>query len=320
MNAPDLGIREMHWMMDVLSSIDVGLMVIDRNFRVQVWNNFMENHSARTPAQVVGHEVFELFDDFPQDWFRRKVESVLLLKCRAFTTWEERPYLFRFRNYRPITGATEFMYQNSTFMPLKSADGEISHVGVIIYDVTDIAVSKRELQTANGQLEYLSRTDGLTGLNNRAYWEHSLNNEFRRAKRTQEPCVLMMLDIDHFKIINDTYGHQAGDEVLRRTADALHTSVRNTDIPGRYGGEEFAIVLIDTTAEGARIVGERLRHDIESTPVCYEGKKICYTISLGVAELESSMYSPHNWIECADHALYEAKHNGRNRIVFYEGN
>jgi diguanylate cyclase (GGDEF)-like protein len=305
-------IKEFHWVMDMVQTIDVGLVVLDRDYCVQVWNGFMANHSGKAPYEVIGHNLLNLFDSFPKDWFKHKAESVFLLRNRAFTTWEQRPYLFKFKNYRPITGTAEFMYQNITLFPLLSADGVVNHIGIIIYDVTDMAVGKH-------QLELLSHTDKLTGLNNRGYWEECLKAEFQRIHRTKEICSLVIFDIDHFKKVNDTYGHQAGDDVIRETASLLRECKRETDIAGRYGGEEFTMILVDTDAQGAMVFTERLRKEIEGHTVLHEGEKICFTVSLGIAEISEAITDHEKWIECSDQALYEAKNSGRNRSVIYSG-
>ena len=310
-----IDIKDIHWLMDMLQSIDVGLIVLDRQYRVQVWNDFMVNHSNRSPTYVMGQNIFGLFDDISEDWLKRKAESVFLLKSRSFATWEQRPYLFRFKNYRPITGTADFMYQNITFIPLVSAQGDVNHVGIIIYDVTDIAVGKMQLETANEKLQTLSRTDGLTQLNNRRYWEECLKSEFQRVKRTGQISALLMFDIDHFKKINDTYGHQAGDEVIRETAGTLRKAIRTTDIAGRYGGEEFTVILINTNAEQAMVVAERLRKRIEALSIQHEGHTINYTISLGISEFHEEMNGHTQWLEYADSALYDAKRGGRNQAV-----
>jgi len=308
---------ELHWLLDMLQSIDVGLVVLDREYNVQVWNSFMENHSGLSPQEVISKPFLQVFPNVPEDWFRRKLESVRLLKNRAFTTWEQRPYLLRFRNYRPITGAAEYMYQNITFIPLTSVTGEVEHIGVVVNDVTDIAVGRHDLEAANLELERLSRSDRLTQLNNRGYWEECLQQEFRRLKRTHGPGTLVMFDIDHFKKVNDTYGHPAGDEVIRQTSSRLRDTMRTTDVAGRYGGEEFVIILADTAAEGAQTFAERLRTVVAAQTVCHDQYEIRYTISLGVAEMDARIENPKQWIECADRALYEAKHGGRNRVVLY---
>ena len=307
-----LDIQDLHWLLDMLQSIDVGLVVLDRDYRVQVWNGFMANHSGIPPSHVVGTPVFELFPEISQAWFQRKAESVFVLRTRAFTAWEQRPYLFRFKNYRPITGPAEFMYQNVTFIPLVSSTGVVNHVGLIVYDVTDIAVTRLEL-------ERLSRTDRLTKLNNRGFWEESLDAEFRRVRRTGHPSTLVMFDIDHFKKVNDTYGHPAGDEVIRRTAQALRETARTTDVLGRYGGEEFGVILVDTPPDKAMIFAERLRQRIEATPVEHDGRTIAYTISLGLAPLARETPDHKAWIEAADGALYESKRGGRNRATVVGG-
>ena len=92
-------LNELHWLMEMLHTIDVGLVVLDRDYSIQIWNGFMENHSGLLPREVKGQVLFDLFDEIPEDWFRRKAESVFLLKNKAFTIWEQRPYVFKFNNY-----------------------------------------------------------------------------------------------------------------------------------------------------------------------------------------------------------------------------
>lgn len=303
--------------MDVLHNIDVGLVVIDLNMQIKLWNGFMQNHSAKTSADVLDQCLFQVFPELPEAWFRRKLQSVTVLHNAAFTTWEQRPYLFRFKNYRPVTGAAEFMYQNVTILPLTDTHGQVNHVCLIVYDVTEVAINRLQLQKANEQLHHISRTDGLTGLLNRKTWEQSLRHEFKRFQRYHHSCSLIMFDIDHFKKINDNYGHTAGDEVIRRTAAALREGLRDSDIAGRYGGEEFAVILVGTDAAGAQIVAERLRTRIEATSVPYEGHIINFTISLGVAELSANITDSTMWIDTADRGLYNAKRSGRNKAVIY---
>jgi len=314
-NVSDLG--ELHWMMGMLHSINAGLIVIDLEYKVHVWNEFMSNQSGLMSEQVMGKSILDLFNDLPKEWFKRKVSSVFLLETRAFTTWEQRNYLFRFRNYRPITGMSEFMYQNITFLPLTSVDGSVKHVGIIVYDVTDVAVNKQELESANTVLESLSRTDRLTDLNNRGYWEECLESEFHRFQRTHQAVTVIIFDIDHFKKVNDTYGHQAGDEVIRQTSKTLKRSIRQTDIAGRYGGEEFVIILVDTPEDKAFILADRLRKRIEALTVVHDSDNIKYTVSLGVSELRDGVANHTKWLECADQALYQSKEGGRNLTTIY---
>ena len=121
-----------------------------------------------------------------------------------------------------------------------------------------------------------------------------------------------MFDIDHFKKVNDTHGHTAGDAVIKNTSYVLMNTIRKTDIAGRYGGEEFGVILTNTEGHTAQYFAERLRKKIESQTVVYEGTEIKYTISLGIAELDMSMENHQQWIEASDAALYESKRGGRN--------
>lgn len=317
MPAPKDFLSDFHWLMDVLQNIDVGLIILDEEFNIQLWNSFMQNHSAMGPTDVLGKNIFESFPELPEPWFRQKVQSVFVLHNSAFTTWEQRPYLFKFKNYRPVTGIADFMYQNSTIIPLKDTRGKVEHICLIVYDVTEVAVNRLQIQAANQQLHEISRTDGLTGLLNRKTWELDAEQEYKRFKRHEHPCSLVMFDIDHFKNINDSYGHPAGDEVIRQTAAAVKSCIRDIDIAGRYGGEEFTIVLSDTDTEGALVVAERIRNKIQELTVHYEDFAIQFTVSLGVALLTQQMANRTAWIDCADKALYQAKKNGRNNSVIY---
>jgi len=311
-------LNELHWLMEMLHTIDVGLVVLDRQYKIQIWNGFMENHSGLLPREVKDKALFELFDEIPVDWFKRKSESVFLLKNRAFTIWEQRPYLFKFQNYRPITGTADFMYQNTTFIPLISSTGVVSHLCLIVYDVTDNAIHKQDLERVNAELAILSQTDGLTQLFNRSHWENCLQGEYKRWCRSGSPSSLVMLDIDNFKRINDSYGHMVGDEVIRHLSAVIREHVRETDISGRYGGEEFVILLADTSSENARVFAERVRKEIAQAIVKYNDIDISYTISLGIAEIDESIKTHEAWIECADAALYQSKQEGgRNCVTVY---
>ncbi|PID42476.1 MAG: diguanylate cyclase [Proteobacteria bacterium] len=302
----------------MLQTIDVGLIVVDQDYTVRVWNSFMENHSGIRPEKVKDKNLFSVFPTIDKEWLIQKTQAVFMLKNRAFTTWEQRPYLMKFLNYRPITGAADFMYQNITISPLTSVDGTVRHICIIIYDVTDIACNKLALEDANEELACLSRTDKLTRLNNRGYWEECLVKEYARFKRYEHTSSLVMFDIDHFKKVNDTWGHQAGDQVIREVSRLLRCSLRQTDIAGRYGGEEFGVILVDTNDKGAKIFAERLRTQIENLTVKYEGLTINFTISLGISMLTKRCKNYKEWLEQADLALYQSKHNGRNQSTVFD--
>lgn len=136
-----------HWMLEMVQSVDVGIVVLDREFKVQVWNGFMESHSGLLPSEVRDKTIFSLFSEMNENWFKQKARPVFELKTRAFMTWEQRPYLLKFPNYRPITGSEEYMYQNITLSPLVSTTGQVNHISMMIYDMTDVALSGKQLES-----------------------------------------------------------------------------------------------------------------------------------------------------------------------------
>lgn len=310
-----LPVDDFHRVLDILQTIDVGLVVLDKSFHVKLWNGFMENHSGQTLQQLSDKSLFQSFPDLDERWVRQKIETVFALQCANFISWELRPFLFDFQAQRPFTGMSEQMYQNITIIPLLSNHGEINHVCLIIYDVTDVATNKLALQTANAQLTELSITDRLTGLYNRGYWEENLKNEFQRFQRQQQKSTLLMMDIDHFKRINDTYGHPAGDAVLREVAARIKQVIRGSDVAGRYGGEEFGILLLNVDETIAIHVAERIRKIMEATPVVYENISISFSMSIGITEIAHGFRSAGEWLKQTDTHLYHSKHNGRNQVT-----
>ncbi|MCL6414849.1 GGDEF domain-containing protein [Aestuariirhabdus sp. Z084] len=308
-------IREMHWLMDMITHINVGLVVFDRQGKVHVWNHFMENHSGVSSSQI--KQVDSLFDRFPifrETWLQKKLDAVLVLESEIFISSEQVPHLFDFPAYRPVTGQLEMMYQNVSLNVLKQPSGEADLISMMIYDVTDIAANRLALQKANLELSNLSRTDRLTGLFNRGYWQEQLISMVSLHNRYQNSCCLLMFDIDHFKQVNDTYGHLAGDMVIKQVAATSLSIMRSNDIVGRYGGEEFAIILPETDIEGALLFADRLRRAIAGQVIRFENKDLSVSVSLGVVPLEGADLSPEQCISAADAALYEAKKSGRNCV------
>ncbi len=177
------------------------------------------------------------------------------------------------------------------------------HIG---FDVT------QGLHHRRNELELRGWHDGLSGLFNRMHWEDTVRAEFARCRRTGQAATLILADLDHFKQINDLYGHAEGDSVIRRFADLLRTHVRDIDVPGRYGGEEFGILLPLTPLPEAMEVVRRLHRRLHEAPL---SRHRTITASFGVAELGPDIDSPEAWIRQADLALYRAKYDGRDRIA-----
>lgn len=301
--------------LELLQFLDVGLIVINTHLEVKLWNSFMVNHTAIEAHDALNHNLFEICPDIPEEYLRKKFKSVTTLQSSLTITWQQRSFLFKMDSYRPITSLAQFMYQNIRIMPLMNADGQIDHIAIAIYDVTDAARAQISFKEKNDELKLASRVDPLTNIFNRGYWEKRLEEEFEKFSQTNVRSVLIMLDIDHFKKVNDTYGHQGGDTVLRTMGQLLKKQYRNTDIIGRYGGEEFGILLLDTTTEQALSLVENLSQVLKDSVISHDSQKIEITLSYGITEINAKFNSHDQWIDMADKALYQSKENGRNRAT-----
>ncbi|CAK9890946.1 MULTISPECIES: response regulator [Pseudomonas] len=181
-----------------------------------------------------------------------------------------------------------------------------------------LRVSQQQLLDTNLVLQRLMNSDGLTGLSNRRHFDEYLELEWRRAMREQAQLSLLMIDVDYFKSFNDTFGHLAGDEALRKVAEAIRaSSARPSDLPARYGGEEFALVLPNTSPGGARLVAEKLRQTVAAMNIAHTmpNPDSVLTVSIGLATLTPGIGSHcRQLISAADKGLYLAKNNGRNQV------
>ena len=167
------------------------------------------------------------------------------------------------------------------------------------------------------QTKQLSVTDNLTRLFNRRHFDFEFDREFKRAKRYNNDLSIAIIDIDYFKKINDTYGHSCGDYILKEVAFLIKDNFRQTDIVCRYGGEEFAVILTETSKETSHIPLERLRKRVENNKFNFKGQKINLTISIGLTS-QTDTESCFDMFDIADKALYEAKNSGRNRVVKFD--
>ncbi len=202
-------------------------------------------------------------------------------------------------------------------------------------DVLNAFAAEASVAIENARLYSEAIIDGLTKLFHHNYFFRRLKEEIARAKRYAHPVALLMIDIDHFKDFNDTYGHQAGDLFLKQLGALLKVKLRNVDVPARYGGEEFAIILPEVGPKNtgkaeeedkryintAVLVAERLRTSFEAMRIEYEGKKLWTTVSIGVACFDGidKQFEAEKFVKQADRALYQAKDAGRNKVIFYYG-
>ncbi len=206
-----------------------------------------------------------------------------------------------------------------TFMLAARGKGQF---GKDVREMLGIIANQVAVALQNGmmyaQMEKMATTDGLTGLTNHRTFQDKLGELLDRADRHGRPAAILLCDVDHFKKVNDTYGHPVGDEVLRQVARVLRDSVRKVDIPARYGGEEFAVVLEATSLEGAMNLADRIRTDVGALILDSDKGKFQVTMSVGVASFPGDARDRATLIERADNALYCAKETGRNRCVSYQ--
>ena len=208
---------------------------------------------------------------------------------------------------RTYTKAGKEYWIDLSILPLRDKNGKLTHFASIQRDITQQKNLERELQV-------LCRTDPLTTAANRRAFDEILSQEFSRFKRSQKEYALIMIDIDHFKSVNDEYGHSVGDQVLIEVTEKCKDNLRYHDIVARLGGEEFCILLPYTNAIQAEGIAERLRGKIESMQIISEGYRINVTVSVGLSLVCSDDFDGHDAMQRADHKLLEAKTNGRNRV------
>ncbi len=174
-----------------------------------------------------------------------------------------------------------------------------------------------EVKTVDmGELSSAVNTDGLTGIFNKRYLLQALEPEFKRAKAMRTAMSVLFLDLDHFRNVNNTYGHAAGDFVLKEFASLVKTTfVRPRDLFARYGGEEFVLLLSNTSVDAGLVIAEKIRTAVETYPFIFEGKRMPVTSSMGIAEISDAHPTADEFLKAADAALYQSKQNGRNRVT-----
>ena len=277
---------------------DYAIFSLDRQYRVESWNKSAERLFGYTADEMIGRDYMKLFPNDPTSSARHEqvVAGAIASGWAEDEGWWARKETTRF-------------WGNSVVSVVEEADGGRTGYIVVTRDLT-----RRKRQ--EDDLREEATKDFLTGLYNRRAFEDMARQELARWQRGREPLSLLLIDADHFKRVNDTYGHPTGDAVLRALAHAVQDQLRELDIVARFGGEEIVVVMPSTDLVGARSAAERIRQAIELLRVpTADGSQARFTISVGVAEASREAGSVELLLQRADEALYEAKRRGRNRTV-----
>ena len=290
------------------------------DLRYQFVNHKYEISFQRSREQIIGQPA-----------------SAILSQANYEFAW---PYIERALNGKACSYENSFFFEKEQrwlqvhFVPNTDANGSVIGIVILNYDLTErkrvedelrsakdaLDISHHELEQSFAREQQLAHTDELTGINNRRHLIDCAGHEFEIAARYQQPLSLIMFDIDHFKAINDTFGHEIGDQVLQRVTQAACAELRSVDVIGRYGGEEFIIVLPMTNAQHAYALAERIRVGVAAVRVPTEKADAAVTISIGIVEMIHATQTEcaENMFRCADRAMYSAKQAGRNRTVIYD--
>ena len=295
----------------ILDVLNMGIVIIDGGYRVYHWNRWMEIHSGYDRTEMVGESLFTRFPNLSTPHFLRSCKAVMKFGNYVFFSQKLHNYLFPFIATGIYADYFDHMQQSCTMTPIRE-EGKITRIVLTVQDVTENVYLERNLKE-------LTQQDSLTGIHNRRYLDERLTEELLRFKRHGSPFSLIIFDIDDFKNINDTYGHQFGDRILINLAGLCSTVIRGSDVLARFGGEEFCIILANSEGEGAISFADRLRCLVENQVTRFNDEKdVSISISIGVSTISESTLSVEQLLVQADTAMYQAKETGKNRVCLYK--
>ena len=291
----------------VVDVVPIGIASVGRGYKVTLWNQWMAVHSGLEPETVLGTSIFSHFPSLNNPSFLRACKAVFTFGNVVYQSQRLHEYLFPFE--LPVGTGSDFRYmqQSCTLTPVRADCGAVESVLITVQDVTDSVRLEQRLRRIN-------QTDCLTGSHNRRYLDERLALEYRRHQRYGRPLSLCMIDLDRFKLINDSFGHLAGDHAITEVARIVKKELRAFDVCARFGGEEFACLLPETTVRQAATVAERIRKAVETTTISWRDAPLSVTASIGVATMIDGRVDVQDLVGRADAALYVAKSSGRNCV------
>ncbi len=298
-------------MNQIMNVINLGIVLIDKHYTICEWNRWMEIHSGMKKETLMGTSLFNHYPHLSSGSFIRSCKSVLRFGNFVYYSQKLHGYMFPFPPLGYHAQEFDLMQQSCTLTPFRDEGGNITHIVITVQDVTESVYMEKSMKM-------LSQYDSLTGIHNRRYLDKRLKEEFIRYKRKQVPFAFIMMDIDDFKHINDTYGHQFGDRILLSLTGTCKDIIRGSDTLARFGGEEFSLILPDANETGAKSFAERARKKIASSMLPAEnGDKVSVTVSIGITMTTREIEDIDQLIHQADCAMYESKRQGKNRVTLY---
>lgn len=320
--------------LSILDHMPIGVFVIDRDFTVLFWNKRLADWTGLGRAEMAGQNLLRKYPHLDAPQYRARVEAIFRNGPPVIFSNYLHEYIIPAQ--MPDGG---FRRQHCTASPVSLQGHERPVAMFTLQDVTEVhrriiqvselkdktqkelelrTLAEAKLLENEKRLEKLAATDELTGAANRRKLFEVLGDEVRRCSRYKTELSFLMVDADYFKLINDTYGHDAGDVVLRQLVAIIQGHLREVDLVGRFGGEEFSVVLPQTPASGALQVAERMRAGIENAAFRFNGGEHRITVSIGLASTrggEDPQFALDELVRQADQALYKAKEQGRNRVI-----
>jgi diguanylate cyclase (GGDEF)-like protein len=294
-----LGKQELLSMRAALDESDVGIVLLDRELRAQFINRAYRK-IWRLPDEVADSKpafvklLYHARDTAAYGMSAKQIDSYIAERAALVRAGDEKPLDLRLANGEVIRFRCKALFDGGRMLNYGNVSDLVRHAD---------------------ELAELATVDGLTGIYNRRHFLKRLDGEWARYRRYGRPLSLLMLDIDHFKLVNDRFGHDVGDQVLAGMARACGKGKRESDTFARLGGEEFALLLPETTEEDACLVAERLRALIAEHSVPCGNRNVEITVSIGISTAEPEMNDASDLLKRADKALYAAKHNGRNQVA-----
>jgi diguanylate cyclase (GGDEF)-like protein len=312
--------------LEVLNNIPLGALILRKDLTVVFWNTCMELWTETARASVMGNKITAIYPHLAHVKYQGRLESVFIFRTPAVFSSLLHKYFI------PILQKNgEFRAQLTTVTPMLDMNGEVLAL-VTIQDVTELNDRLRayrdmrnkairdveERKRLEDRLRYDATHDLLTNLLNHNNFVDALDSAASLAKRHAYPLSVCLWDVDYFKKVNDTYGHQVGDIVLVKFSEIIKSVIRHEDFAGRYGGEEFGVILQHTEILGAVHCMERILEKFRSTVfTSMEGVGFHVTATCGVVEINTELNDPTKLLRAADIAMYRGKESGRNRVVVY---